>query len=82
MTLAEFKKLTNGLPDHTRIVITGTSLSDAEQQYDVSELRVAPLWKCGDLVQNALLVRTVRCDPRFAALVRLGDTPAAPDSDK
>ena len=82
MTLAEFEKLTKALPPDTRLVISGTSLSDFEQQYDVSEILSAPAWTCGTLAQKAVIIRTVRCEPRFALLQKLTDSPPTKTSER
>ena len=73
MTLAQFRKLTKELPDDTRLIVQGTTPNDAQENYDVAALLHAPEWSCGDVKSKALVVRTIRCEPRLAKLETLGD---------
>lgn len=73
MTLSQFRKLTKDLGEDVRLVIQGTTPNDMNEQYDVANLLDDPDWRCGDMKSAALLVRTIRCEPRLAKLTVLGD---------
>lgn len=72
MTLGDFRKLTKDVRDDVRLIVPGTHPNDVNEWFDIASLLEAPEWGCGPLKSSAVMLRTIRVEPRLANLTVLG----------